>query len=107
MVPPSGVAAAIDTPFPRHHSMASALDASATGRLNNVPILAQTTFGLKISVQASQTITAAAADNAIVRVSESALAAFSDLTADSPLELATSGASDSGVASITLVIDWY
>ena len=52
-------------------------------------------------------ITAAAADNTIVRVSPAGLAAFSDITADTPLDLATDGLSTSGVASVTLIIDWY
>jgi hypothetical protein len=47
------------------------------------------------------------ADNAVVRATPAQLAAMSDLPADSPLNLSTDGLSTSGVASISLQIDWY
>lgn len=53
------------------------------------------------------TITAASADNAVVRATQAQLDAFTDLPADSPLDLATGGLSTSGVASITLEIEWH
>lgn len=47
------------------------------------------------------------ADNLVVHATAAALQGFSDLTADTAMALATDGLSTSGVASITLVIDWY
>jgi hypothetical protein len=59
------------------------------------------------SLAAPPTLVVTGADNAIVRASAAQLKAFSDITADTPLDLATDGLSTSGVASITLQIDWH
>jgi len=70
-------------------------------------VLVLDTVTPSITLPPTLTITAAAADNAIVRLSKAALDAFGDIPANTPCDLATSGASDSGVASVTLVIDWF
>jgi len=59
------------------------------------------------SITLPPTLAITGADNLVVRATEAALDGFGDLPADSPLELATDGLSTSGVASITIVIDWY
>jgi hypothetical protein len=59
------------------------------------------------SLAVPPTLAITGADNLVVSATAAALKGFSDLTADTALELATDGLSTSGVASITLVIDWY
>jgi len=43
----------------------------------------------------------------VTRAASSALQGFSDLPADSPLQLASDGGSTAGAGSIELEIDWY
>ena len=47
------------------------------------------------------------ANNAVVRASQAVLDTFDEIPADSPSNLSTDGLSTSGVASISLQIDWF
>lgn len=81
--------------------------AVTTVYVGSADVLTLDTNTPSLAVPPVLTITAAAADNDVVRVSQAVLDTFSDLPADSPLDLATGGASTSGVASITLEIEWH
>lgn len=81
--------------------------AATTVYVGAADVLVLDTVTPSITLPPTLTITAALADNAIIRCTEAQLAGFGDIPADTPLDLATGGASDSGVASVTIVIDWY
>jgi hypothetical protein len=53
------------------------------------------------------TLAITGADGAVVRATQAALDGFSDLPADTPILLSTDGLSTSGLASISVAIDWY
>lgn len=59
------------------------------------------------SLTVPPTLAITGADNLVLHATAAALKGFSDLTADTNLDLRTDGLSTSGVSSITLVIDWH
>lgn len=84
-----------------------AFEASITTVYSGTDTLVLDTVTPSITLPPTLNIPTLAADNTIVRVSQALLDGFGDCPADSPMQLATDGLSTSGVASISLSIDWY